>query len=164
MVADTEIGRIGQLNCWEDMNPFLKAYAASLGELVHVAASNPHAITLKYPDPYTNINDASSDIVTPAYAIETGSFTLAPFQTISAKGVDLQTPPGKEREDPTIYNGNTRIYGPDGQKLVANPADDFEGLVFVDIGLDETHLSKALNDFVSNKSTSPSSCQFVRPS
>lgn len=38
MVVDTEIGRIGQLNCWENMNPFLKAYAVSLGEQVHVAA------------------------------------------------------------------------------------------------------------------------------
>jgi len=149
MVVDTEIGRIGQLNCWENMNPFLKAYAVSLGEQVHVAAwpLYPHATTLKYPDPYTNISDANSDIVTPAYAIETGSFTLAPFQTISAKGVDLQTPPGKEREDHRVYNGNTRIYGPDGQGLIEKPTDDFEGLVFVDIDLDESHLSKALNDF-----------------
>lgn len=75
MVMDTEIGRIGHLNCWENMNPFLKAYAVSLGEQVHVAAwpLYPHATTLKYPDPYTNISDANSDIVTPAYAIETAS-------------------------------------------------------------------------------------------
>ena len=33
-VVDTDIGRVGQLNCWENMNPFLKAYAASLGEQV----------------------------------------------------------------------------------------------------------------------------------
>ena len=33
-VVDTDIGRIGQLNCWENMNPFLKAYACSLGEQV----------------------------------------------------------------------------------------------------------------------------------
>lgn len=149
MVIDTEIGRIGHLNCWENMNPFLKAYAVSLGEQVHVAAwpLYPHADTLKYPDPYTNISDANADIVTPAYAIETGSFTLAPFQMISAEGVKLQTPPGREPEDNHIYNGNTRIYGPDGQKLIKRPAEDFEGLVFVDIDLDETHLSKALNDF-----------------
>lgn len=147
-VVDTEIGRIGHLNCWENMNPFLKAYAVSLGEQVHVAAwpLYPHATTLKYPDPYTNISDANSDIVTPAYAIETGSFTLAPFQTISAEGVALQTPPGKTPEDNSVYNGNTRIFGPDGQ-LIARPENDFEGLVFVDVDLDETHLSKALNDF-----------------
>ena len=35
-VVDTDIGRVGQLNCWENMNPFLKAYAASLGEQVNL--------------------------------------------------------------------------------------------------------------------------------
>ncbi|KAI7550924.1 Cyanide, partial [Hortaea werneckii] len=89
----------------------------------------------------------NSDIVTPAYAIETASYTLAPFQTISAAGVALQTPPGKTPEDHRIYNGNTRIYGPDGQALIEKPTDDFEGLVYVDIDLNEGHLSKALNDF-----------------
>ncbi|KAI9731488.1 MAG: hypothetical protein M1834_004608 [Cirrosporium novae-zelandiae] len=148
-VVDTEIGRIGQLNCWENMNPFLKAYAASLSEQVHIAAwpIYPHATTLKYPDPYTNISDANSDIVTPAYAMETGTFVLAPFQKLSKHGVDISTPPGKEREDYHIYNGNSRIFGPDGQKLVPDPDYEFEGLLFVDIDLDEAHLSKALADF-----------------
>lgn len=149
MVMDTEIGRIGHLNCWENMNPYLKSWAVAQGEQVHVAAwpLYPHASTLKYPDPYTNISEANSDIVTPAYAIETGSFTLAPFQTISPAGVALQTPPGKQPEDNNVYNGNTRIYGPDGQSLITKPTEDFEGLIYVDIDLDETHLSKALNDF-----------------
>lgn len=31
--------------------------------------------------------------------------------------------------------------------MITKPAEDFEGLVYVDIDLDETHLSKALNDF-----------------
>lgn len=105
-----------------------------------------------------------SQIVTPAYAIETGTFTLAPFQTISAEGIKLNTPPGTECESPDKYNGHTRIFGPDGQKLIPNPAKDFQGLVFVDVcptsqpygaytnlrqvDLDECHLSKALADFV----------------
>ena len=37
-VVDTDIGRVGQLNCWENMNPFLKAYACSLGEQVCTSA------------------------------------------------------------------------------------------------------------------------------
>ncbi|CAI7649082.1 unnamed protein product [Penicillium palitans] len=148
-VMDTEIGRIGHLNCWENMNPFLKAYAASLGEQVHIAAwpLYPGKETLKYPDPYTNVAEANADLVTPAYAIETGSFTLAPWQTITAEGIKLNTPPGKELEDPNIYNGNGRIFGPDGQNLVPHPEKDFNGLLFVDIDLDEIHLTKSLADF-----------------
>lgn len=66
-VIDTEIGRIGHLNCWENMNPFLKAYAASLGEQVHVAAwpLYPEEATLKYPDPRTNIAESQSDVNLP---------------------------------------------------------------------------------------------------
>lgn len=63
-VVETEIGRVGHLNCWENMNPFMKAYAASLGEQVHVAAwpLYPGKQTLKYPDPYTNIAEANCDV------------------------------------------------------------------------------------------------------
>ena len=156
-VMQTDIGRVGHLNCWENMNPFMKAYAASLGEQVHVAAwpLYPGKETLKYPDPFTNVAEANADVsipigsslrgclradetaqlVTPAYAIETGTYTLAPWQTITAEGIKLNTPPGKELEDPHIYNGHGRIFGPDGQNLVPHPDKDFEGLLFVDVSL-----------------------------
>jgi len=48
-------------------------------------------------------------------------------------GIKLNTPPGTEFEDPDKYNGHARIFGPDGQKLIPNPAKDFQGLVFVDV-------------------------------
>ncbi|KAJ9192488.1 hypothetical protein DTO164E3_8317 [Paecilomyces variotii] len=148
-VVETEIGRIGHLNCWENMNPFMKSYAASLGEQVHVAAWPllPGKQTLQYPDPYTNVAEANCDLVTPAYAIETGTYTLAPWQTLTAEGIKLNTPPGKELEDPSIYNGHGRIYSPDGRNLVPHPDVDFQGLLYVDIDLDECHLTKALADF-----------------
>jgi hypothetical protein len=42
-----------------------KAYAASLGEQVHIAAwpLYPGKETLKYPDPYTNVAEANADAV-----------------------------------------------------------------------------------------------------
>lgn len=54
---------MGVLFFRENMNPFLKSYAVSLGEQVHIAAwpLYPDATTLKYPDPYTNISDSNSD-------------------------------------------------------------------------------------------------------
>ena len=71
--------------------------------------------------------------MTPAYALETSTYTLAPWQTITAEGIRLNTPPGKEPEDPNIYNGHGRIFGPDGQSLVPRPDVDFQGLLFVDV-------------------------------
>lgn len=71
--------------------------------------------------------------MTPAYALETGTYTLAPWQTITAEGIRLNTPPGRELEDPSIYNGHGRIFGPDGQSLVPHPDVDFQGFLFVDV-------------------------------
>lgn len=90
--------------------------------------------TLNYPDPFTNISDANSDVVSPAYAIETGTFVLAPFQRLTQEGVVKNTPAHMEPETPDKYNGHTRIFGPDGN-LLAKPDKDFEGLVLVDFSL-----------------------------
>ncbi|GKT94663.1 cyanide hydratase [Colletotrichum tofieldiae] len=140
-VTETDIGRVGQLNCWENMNPFLKSLNVSQGEQVHVAGW-PVA-----PDPATNYADPASDLVTPAYAIETGTWVLAPFQRLSVEGLKKNTPEGVEPEtDPSVYNGHARIYKPDGS-LVAKPDKDFDGLMFVDIDLNEIHLTKVLADF-----------------
>ena len=101
---------------------------------VHIAAwpIYPDKSTLNYPDPYTNVSDPNSDIVSAAYAIETCAYVLAPFQRLSQEGVAKNTPPGVDVETPERYNGHTRIYGPDGT-LLAKPGKDFEGLVFVDV-------------------------------
>lgn len=44
-VVDTDIGRIGQLNCWENMNPFLKAMNASAGEQVIICLTTWGTVT-----------------------------------------------------------------------------------------------------------------------
>lgn len=148
-VTETELGRLGQLNCWENMNPFLKALNLSQGEQIHIAAwpVYPGVERQVAPDPATNYADTASDFVTPAYAYETGTWTLAPFQRLSVEGLKKTTPEGVEPEtDPSTYNGHARIYRPDGS-LVVKPDKDFDGLLFVDIDLNETHLTKVLADF-----------------
>lgn len=150
-VVDTDLGRLGQLNCWENMNPFLKSLNIAMGEQIHIAAwpVYPGKETLKYPDPATNVAEPASDIVTPAYALETATWTLAPFQRLSVEGLKKNTPAGMEPEtDPSTYNGHARIYRPDGS-LVVKPDKDFDGLLYVDIDLNEIHLTKALGDFAS---------------
>ncbi|KAH8710365.1 Cyanide hydratase [Beauveria bassiana] len=155
-VVETEIGRLGHLNCWENMNPFLKALACAQHEEIHVAAwpVYPPASTLKYPDPYTNISEVQSEFVTPAYAYETGTWTLAPSQVVTREGARLNLPKrlqddedAVDAEYAVIGNGFTRIYRPDGYRAVEDPPKTFEGLVIVDVDLDENLLTKRLADF-----------------
>ncbi|KAF4553347.1 Cyanide hydratase [Elsinoe fawcettii] len=148
-VTQTEIGRLGQLNCWENMNPFLKSLNVAAGEQIHVAAwpVYPGLERQVAPDPATNYAENASDFVTPAYAYETGTWTLAPFQRLSVEGLKTTTPVGVEPEtDPSPYNGHARIYRPDGS-LHTKPEKDFDGLLFADINLNDSHLTKVIADF-----------------
>lgn len=141
-VTDTDIGRLGQLNCWENMNPFLKCLNVSCGEQIHVAGwpLAPGNVMRKNPDPATNTGEQWADLITPAYAIETGAWTLAPFQRISAEGVKMNTPAGVQPEkSPDHYNGWSRIYSPDGT-CVAKADKDFEGLLITDVSVDHGSL------------------------
>ncbi|POR31928.1 Cyanide hydratase/nitrilase, putative [Tolypocladium paradoxum] len=156
-VVQTEIGRFGHLNCWENMNPFLKALGCSLHEEVHVAAwpvSSP-ASSLKHPEPYTLASEVQSEHVTPAYAYETGTWTLAPTQVVTRDGARLNLPKRLRNDEAAIDgeaavfgNGFTRIYRPDGFRAVGDPARTFQGLVIAHIDLDENLLAKRLADFI----------------
>lgn len=155
-VVETEIGALGHLNCWENMNPFLKAHACALNEQIHVAAwpVYPPASTLTYPDPYTNISEVQSELVTPAYAYETGTWTLAPTQVVSREGARLNLPKrlqddedAVDAEAAVIGNGFARIYRPDGFRAVEDPSKTFDGIFVVDVDLDENLLTKRLADF-----------------
>lgn len=110
----------------------------------------PPDTTRKYPDPYTNIADSNADIVTPAYAIETATWVLAPFQTVSVAGQKKNTPAHLYKEGTTPAPcGFSRIIKPDGSRAVPDVDRSFEGLIIVDVDLDECILSKTLLDMVS---------------
>ncbi|OAA66282.1 Nitrilase/cyanide hydratase and apolipoprotein N-acyltransferase [Cordyceps fumosorosea ARSEF 2679] len=155
-VVQTEIGRLGHLNCWESMNPFLKALNCAQHEEIHVTAwpASASASTLEYPAPYFNTSEALSELVTPAYAYETGTWTLAPTQVVTREGARLNLPKHLQDDEKAvdaeldiIGNGFTRIYRPDGSRAVEAPPKTFEGLVVADVDLDENLLTKHLADF-----------------
>lgn len=139
------------------MNPFLKALGCSLNEEIHVAAwpAAAPASAFKYPEPHLTASEVQSEHVTPAYAYETGTWTLAPSQVVTREGARLNLPKRLQNDEAAvdgeaamIGNGFTRIYRPDGFRAVEDPAKTFEGLVIADIDLDENLLTKRLADFV----------------
>lgn len=117
------------------MNPFLKCLNVACGEQIHIAAwpIAPGDCMRKSPDTATNTGEQWADLITPAYAIETNAWVLAPFQRISVEGLRKHTPPGTEPEkDPDHYNHWTRIFAPDGS-CVASADKDFVGLLMADV-------------------------------
>ena len=51
-VTQTDIGRVGHYNCWENMNPFLKSYACCQGEQVGLSLAKD---TTKTPPPSSQV-------------------------------------------------------------------------------------------------------------
>ena len=122
-------------NCWENQNPFMKCLNISCGEQIHVAGwpIAPSDADRKKPDPATNTGEQWADVVTAEYAIETGTWVLAPFQRLSPEGAKKNTPPGVEVEKKLDgYNKWSRIFSPDGT-CVAKADKDFEGLLIADV-------------------------------
>lgn len=117
------------------MNPFLKSLNVACGEQIHVASwpVAPGNAARQHPDPATNTGEQWADLITPVYAIETCTWTLAPFQRLSVDGLKKNTPAGLESEtDPDLYNGWARIFAPDGT-CVAKADKDFDGLLLADV-------------------------------
>jgi cyanide hydratase len=96
-----------------------------------------------------------SELVTPAYAYETGTWALAPTQVVTREGARLNMPERNranealvDEESAVIGNGFARVYRPDGYRAVDDPSKTFDGLLIADIDLDENLLTKRLADFV----------------
>ncbi len=144
-VAETELGRVGHLCCWEHANPFLKALAVSQGEQVHVAAWPVYG----GGKPVLPMSDLrwGSDVASFQYSVETGAWVIAPFQRITPEGYVKNTPPGVTPVPKPTIGGYARIYKPGGELAVPNPSEDFDGLLIAEIDLNAAHLVKSHADF-----------------
>ncbi|WP_298976689.1 carbon-nitrogen hydrolase family protein [uncultured Roseobacter sp.] len=144
VVKDTAIGRIGQLSCWEHLQPLSKYAMYAQDEQIHCAAwpnlklyeGGAHALGHQ-------VNNAASML----YAVEGGCFVIAACALVSKEQQDIlcEGDPQKEALCP-VGGGYTRIYAPDGQSIGADLADTEEGLVMADIDLSMIAYAKAAAD------------------
>lgn len=144
VVSDTPIGRIGQLSCWEHLQPLSKYAMYSQNEEVHCAAW-PN-LALYRGGAYAlghEVNNGASQI----YAVEGGCFVVAACALVNEaiQAVVCEDDPMREQLCP-VGGGYTRIYAPDGQSIGNDLAETEEGLVVADIDLDMIAMAKAAAD------------------
>lgn len=117
--AETHLGRIGCLVCWEHWMPLARQALHAAGEHVHLAlwpmVKELHQVASRH------------------YAFEGRTFVLAAGSIASADSL----PPGLElaeplEDDELILRGGSAIYGPDGE-LVAGPVWDDETLLVAEL-------------------------------
>lgn len=143
-VNQTSIGRVGQLSCWEHLQPLSKYAMYAQNEQIHCAAwpnlalyeGGAHALG-------HTVNNAASMI----YAVEGSCFVVAPCALVSKEQQDVlcQGDPQKQALCP-VGGGYARIFAPDGQDIGTNLPHTEEGLVTAEIDLGMIAFAKAAAD------------------
>lgn len=158
-VVDSPFGKIGNLQCWEHIQPLLKFHTYAQNERIHVA-SWPACFPAAGFE-HWGLSREGVTAVSRTYAIESGSFTVVASQIVTrenAAKVGLEYEGTQEaRIKSGVFmappgGGCTAIYGPDGSLLTEEIAGDAQTILYAKVTEDQTHLAKLLADCVGHYS------------
>ncbi|WP_390911073.1 nitrilase-related carbon-nitrogen hydrolase [Pseudosulfitobacter sp. SM2401] len=143
-VVQTSIGRVGQLACWEHLQPLSKYAMYAQNEQIHVAAWPNLALYegVAYALGH-QVNNGASMI----YAVEGSCFVVAPCSLVTKEMQDMLCDGDAEKEALLpLGGGYTTIYGPDGSELAERIPHDHEGIMYADIDLHMIGYAKGAAD------------------
>lgn len=142
-VSETEIGNIGQLCCWEHIQPLSKYALYSQNEQIHAAAwpafvvyrDKAHALGAE-------VNMAASQV----YAVEGQCFVVAATSIVDKAALEFfkvgtEVPPLIQEG-----GGSSMIFAPDGRRLAEHIPETEEGLVIAEMDFNEIKMAKAVAD------------------
>jgi len=147
-VMETSLGRVGQLCCWEHVQPLTKYAMYSMHEQLHIAAW-PSFST--YPMAYS-LGPEMNGAVSQVYALEGSCFLLAPCGMVSQEMHDLMVKTPEQAELMGIGGGYAQIYSPDGAPMCEQLPHDEEGILFAEIDLGAITVAKSFADPVGHYS------------
>ncbi|WP_300159004.1 carbon-nitrogen hydrolase family protein [Solidesulfovibrio sp.] len=142
-VAETEIGRVGALNCWEHLQPLLKYAMYAQNEAIHVAAWP--CLSLYKGKSYAlgpEMTWATSQI----YALEGQCYVLAATQVATPELVAMLCDTPLRRELLPIGGGCSMIFGPDGAPLCEPIPEDREGILYAEVDFAAIGIAKTAAD------------------
>ncbi len=148
-VYETDIGRLGALNCWEHVQPLVKYAMYSQHEQIHVA-SWP-SFSLYRGAAYAlgpEVNSAASRM----YAVEGQCFVIAACATVSDAMVEMLCDTPDKQALLLAGGGFAEIFGPDGSPLAEPLGEKQEGLLTADIDLAMISYAKSAADPVGHYS------------
>jgi nitrilase len=132
--ADTAVGRVGGLICWEHWMPLTRQTMHNSGEHIHIAV---------WPKVHEMLQ-----IATRSYAFEGRCFAVGVGQIMRVKDIpsELTLPDAlKDKPEQMLLNGGSCIVGPDGQ-YVMEPVWDQEGVFTAEVDLNRCYEEKMALD------------------
>jgi nitrilase len=134
-VVDTPFGRVGGLNCWENIQPINRQGMFQLGEQIHVASWPSFGMFKGMRQAFclsaeANLNESAS------YAMEGGCFVLAANSIIDEASLDRITMGNAALRQVVFAGGGAAaVYGPDGYRLTAPIDEHTDGFAVAEIDL-----------------------------
>ena len=147
-VLETRLGNIGQLCCWEHIQPLTKYAMYSLHEQVHIAAWPSFSC---YPEAYS-LGPEANGAVSRVYALEGQCFVLAPCGVISQDMIDLLVETDEQAALIEVGGGFAQIFAPDGRAMCDPLPADRDGLLFAELDLGAIAIAKSFADPVGHYS------------
>ena len=147
-VSDTALGRVGQLACWEHLQPLSKYAMYSMHEQLHVAAWPSFSL---YPQAYT-LGSMLCNALSQVYAAEGQCFVLAPCGVVSDAMIEQMVETPEQAELLLPGGGFAQIYAPDGRPMCEQLPEKEEGLLYADIDLGAITIAKSFADPVGHYS------------
>ncbi len=142
VVYDTMLGRIGNLCCWEHLQPLTKYAMFAQHEQVHIGAWPSFTC---YPQAYS-LSDKMNMAVSSVYALEGQCYFLAPTAVVSEPMYDMLIDSPDQESLFGVGGGHAMIFGPDGKAMCEALAPDQEGLLFADIDIGQISIAKSFAD------------------
>lgn len=136
--------RVGQLACWEHIQPLLKFHTIAQREQIHVAAwpsLSPHSGPAG-PDLWS-MSAEGCQALARTYAAEASAFVLHCTAVLTDKAVAANRTAGSPLMG-APGGGSSAIFGPDGRKLTKDLDDKAEGILYADLDMDEITRIKML--------------------
>ena len=147
-VLETALGNIGQLCCWEHIQPLTKYAMYSMHEQVHIAAWPSFSC---YPDAYS-LGPRANSAISQVYALEGQCFVLAPCGVVSTEMIETLVTSEEQAQLIRAGGGFAQCYAPDGRPMCDPLPEGEDGLLFAEIDLGAIAVAKSFADPVGHYS------------
>ena len=137
-VHDTELGRLGALQCWEHTQPLIKYAMASQHEEIHCAGWPVFPPVL----PHHSLCGGNRAVIE-AYSIETGTYNVFVSSILSEQNLDKIF--GDKEPTLPLGGGYSGVVDPEG-KVIAVSDPDKDEIVYADVDLDFCYKAKSILD------------------